>query len=289
MLAHTPGLALDFDQLIFDEKVVTRKFINISAFIQGDFVWLFGSGPYRKSDVFLARVSPNQIANRSAWQYYRGPDSATPWGPGEETAQPVVISGCVGELSVRPHPELGYLMLYNCGNEGAAARGIHLRRADNPWGPWDPPINIFDPGADRGYGYFMHQKTSEAGYDDGLAEPGLHTNPGDWSNQCPGHGWREECWGGEYGPYLVPQWFTRTEDGGYSIVYTMSSWVPYQVHLMRTVLAGHDDFRPQPPPQRGVGLPPARLVNPNFTRGFEGWHSLGDPFGLDPSRTVSGM
>lgn len=280
-LAHTEGLSPDFDDLILDHKVQTDKFINISAFIEGNTVWIFGSGLYRQSDVYLARVGASELANRDRWQYYRGLQGGNPdFGPNEESAQPVAASGCVGELSVRKHPQLGYLMLYNCGPEGIAPRGIHLRRSDNSWGPWDPPITIFDPdpGSDRGYGYFIHQKTSEVGYDDGLAEPGLHTNIDD--PKCRGVGWREECWGGEYGPYLVPQWFTTTPDGGYSIIYTLSSWVPYQVHLMQTVLAERDDPKPQPPPLRGQSLPSARLQNPNFDEGLGGWQSLGDPFAV---------
>jgi hypothetical protein len=283
-LAHTEGLAPDFDELILDHEVQTDKFVNISAFVEGDTIWLFASGPYRQSDVYLARVHQSQIADRNSWQYYRGTSNGNAmFGPNETSAQPVVASRCVGELSVRKHPQLGYLMLYNCGGpEGAAPRGIHLRRADNPWGPWAPAINIFDPSADRGYGYFMHQKASVVGYDDGLAEPGLHTNIN--GHNCPGDGWREECWGGEYGPYLVPQWFTTTPDGGFSIMYTLSSWVPYQVHLMRTVLAKRKDPRPQPPRPRGQDLPPAKLTNGDFggsgTCSLGGWQSLGDTFGV---------
>ncbi|MFO7663453.1 MAG: DUF4185 domain-containing protein, partial [Chloroflexota bacterium] len=106
-LAHTEGLAPEFDHLTSDHVVESKKFINISAFVEGETVWLFGSGPYRTSDVFLAKVSPPALlADRGAWQYYRAPDD---FGPGEDTAQPVVVAGCVGELSVRPHPQLGYL------------------------------------------------------------------------------------------------------------------------------------------------------------------------------------
>ena len=277
-LSHTPGLAPEFDSLVFDSVVPTQKFVNISAFVENDTVWIFGSGRYRASSVYLAHVPAAAIADRSAWQYFvhLQPNGAPLFMAGEDNAQPVVVSLCVGELSVRKHPHLGYLMLYNCGPEGTAPRGIHLRTADNPWGPWDPPITIFNPDTDHGYGYFMHRSTHDVGYDDGLAEPGIQRNL--QMKECPGDTWREGCGGGEYGPYLVPQWFTTTHDGGYSIIYTMSSWVPYQAHLMRTVLAKRGDLRPQPPPPAGVGLPPAHLVNPNFEQGLQGWQGLGDPF-----------
>jgi hypothetical protein len=220
------------------------------------------------------------------------------FGRGEESAGAIVISFCVGELSVRKHPELGYLMLYNCEADGQVPRGIHLRRADQPWGPWDAPISIFDPHRDEGYGHFIHQKITPftiepgppgvvvpgVGYDDGLAEPGRHNNGNDKCKMkdalCCGFGLRDECWGGEYGPYLVPQWFTKTPDGGYSIVYTLSSWNPYQVHLMRTVLAKRDDSKPQPPAPRGQNLQPTKLTNGDFGGtgqcSMAGWRSLGD-------------
>jgi hypothetical protein len=200
----------------------------------------------------------------------------------------------VGEFSVRKHPQLGYLMLYNCGAESGVPRGIHLRRADQPWGPWEPAINIFDPGPDHGYGYFIHRKFGDfidpngtlvpgPHFDDGLAEPGKHHNqnpkctPGNPSC-CNGYGWREECMGGEYGAYLVPEWFSTTPDGGFSIVYTLSTWAPYQTHLMRTILAWRNDPRPVAPQRQIPNLPPAHLVNPDFADGLTGWQGLGDPF-----------
>jgi Domain of unknown function (DUF4185) len=282
-LAHTSGTAYEPDKLTFDHAVDSDKFLSISAFNEAGTVWIFGSGPYRQSSVYLAQVHESQIGDRNSWVYFqRMSDGIAQFGPGEESAAPIVISNCVGELSVRKHPELGYLMLYNCGPDGLVPRGIHLRRADHPWGPWDAPISIFDPGLDQdqGYGHSIHRKTSEVGYDDGLAEPGLHNNIKD--PHCPDQGWREECGGGEYGPYLVPQWFTRTPDGAYSIVYALSSWVPYQVHLMRTILAKRDDPKPSPPPARGQNFQPTKLTNADFGGTGEcsmaGWRGLGDAF-----------
>jgi hypothetical protein len=301
VLAHTSGAVYEPDKLIRDDIRDSDKFINISAFNEGGTVWIFGSGPYRKSSVYLARVPEEELGKRDNWLYFQRTVNGVPqFGPGEESAVPIVNSGCVGELSVRKHPQLGYLMLYNCGCEGLVRRGIHLRRADQPWGLWDPAILIFDPEQDEGYGHFIHQKITTSatdagplsnfvrgvGYDDGLAEPAKHNNVKDKCKlknaKCCESGLNEECWGGEYGPYLVPQWFTRTPDGGYSIVYTLSTWTPYQVHLMRTVLARHDNPNPQPPEQRGGNLPPARLTNGDFGGAGEcsvaGWRSLGDAF-----------
>lgn len=291
LLAHTPGPGLDIDRLTIDHHVPSEKFINISAVRWQDRIYLFGSGAYRKSAVFLARTREEEIGDRNAWEYFAGMNSANlpVFLAGEQNAVELFPSSCVGELSVRWHAELGFLMLYNCHDvvtsPGTVPRGIHMRRADLPWGPWEAAINIFDPWADRGYGHFMHIRMGadfergERPYDDGLAEPGVHGNLN--SRQCPGPAWRERCWGGEYGPYFVPvpHWDTRTADGGFEIYYLLSSWVPYQVHLMRTVLARADDPRPQPSPPRGLGLPRATLVNGNFDTGdLTGWTSEGDPF-----------
>jgi hypothetical protein len=294
VLAHTDATRPKFDELKFEHRQASEKFINISAFVESDTVWIFGSGLYRRSDVYLAKAGTEEFQSRGSWRYYNA--AADAFVPGEANATPLTNEGCVGELSVRKHPQLGYLMLYNCGAKKPVAcpgravpgtagpRGVWLRRASNPWGPWDDPILIFDPeaGADRGYGYFLHRKFSHGNrpYDDGLAEPATHHGrcaPA-LPDSCCGYGWREECWGGEYGPYLVPSWFTKTHDGGYSIVYTLSSWNPYQVQLMRTVLARPGDRRPQPPPARGRNIPRATIENPDFERGFHGWQTAGDSF-----------
>lgn len=255
VLAHMTGL--DPRTLALDHAVPSDKFLNIAAVLEGSTVYLFGSGPYRTSAVYLARVSLAQLSDRAQWQYYRGADALGPvFGPQESSAVPLVSAACVGELSVRKHPGLGlWMMAYNCDTP----RGITLRTAVAPWGPFSSGLNIFDPGPDRGYQHFMHAKPSVVGHDDGLGEPG-----------------REEEWGGEYGPYLVPAWFSQGPQGIHFITWVLSSWNPYQAHLMRTALAEDGATHSRPP--RGVGLPKAALVNGDFAAGLTGWQSAGDPF-----------
>ncbi len=282
VLAHTPSGVFDWSRLTVDWSAATSKFINVSAFVEGDTVWIYGTGFYRRSDIYLAKASTAEFADRSRWQFYQGMTNDQPrWGP-EQTAAAVVASCFGGELSVRPHPELGYLMLYQvgAGDLSRVPRGIHLRRATKPWGPWELPINLLDLESDPAYGHFMHrQMPDHADYDDGLAEPGRHKRhelPDE--KRCPGDSWRENCSGGEYGPYQISQWARRRADGAFEIYYTLSSWNPYQTHLMRSALAFVDDSGPQPSPQRGVGLLLAQLINPDFANDLTGWHSLGDPF-----------
>jgi len=260
VLAHTEGLALE--SLVLDHSVASDKFLNVSVIADPDWLWIFGSGRYRQSPVYLARVDPSRLTDRAAWQYFRGYQGDTAqFGESESTARPVVAASCVGELSVRLHPGLGYLMAYNCDQP----RGINLRFAHDPWGPWSSAKVIFDPDVDRGYGYFMHKKESAAGYDDGLAEPG-----------------REDEWGGEYGPYLIPQWMRSEAAGVFSIVYALSSWNPYQVHLVRSIVA-EPGVSASPPPPKGAGLPPATLINGDFAAGdLRGWLTSGDSFAVIP-------
>jgi hypothetical protein len=250
VLAHADGD--DFSTLQQDHAAASDKFLNISAVRDGDTLWIFGSGHYRHSPVYLARANVDSLTDRASWTYFRGGDAL---GPDESSAQPLVDDDCVGELSVRKHAALGYLMAYNCGSE---PRGIWLRVAQQPLGPWSEPVLIYEPSL--GYEHFIHAQQSTVGYDDGLSERG-----------------REQEWGGEYGPYLIPSWSAEPAPGVHAIVFTLSSWNPYQVHLLRAVLTqpGATTERPAP----GVGLPRAALQNPGFADGsLAGWQADGDAF-----------
>lgn len=240
----------DLTDLHLQHRVATDKFVNVSCVRDGDDVWIFASGSYRKSSVFLARAPGRQLDDRSAWRYW--PE----FGAVEATAQPLVTSDCVGELSVRrlPGSELWW-MTYNA----ALPRGIHLRWAAAPTGPWSDPIVLFDPSRDRGYGHTMHQRNAAVGHDDGLSEPG-----------------REEEWGGEYGPYLVPEWSDASAHDVVHLVYVLSTWNPYTVRLLRSTVVQHGkDWKVATPlPKAGKG--PRNLA---FAGGkLDGWQQQGDAF-----------
>src|SRR5262252_9433721 len=68
-LAHTPGLAPEFDSLVFDKYVETSKFVNICAFVENDTVWIFGSDVYRPSSVSRENTG-GRVADRDAWEYF---------------------------------------------------------------------------------------------------------------------------------------------------------------------------------------------------------------------------
>src|SRR5690606_9165203 len=107
-----------------------------------------------------------------------------------------------------------WIMLCN----SASPRGIVMRTAAQPWGPWSSGQVIMDPFEDQAYGNFMHINW-EFSRMDTFSDPG-----------------RENQWGGEYGPYLIPR-FTTGDSFRCELYYTMSTWNPYQVVIMRSIVS----------------------------------------------------
>ncbi|HLK37941.1 MAG TPA: DUF4185 domain-containing protein, partial [Polyangiaceae bacterium] len=245
-LAHTQNGAFTSMQLDYD--VPSTHFIGVQALEAGDDVLLFGEGPYRQSALYLATVPKKQIANHSAWRYFAGQgDAGCPtFSSSEADAVPIIPSDCIGEFSVMRSFELGgYVVTYNCFDTNE--RGIFMQMAPTPLGPWSAPVKILDPEFDS-YTKFIHANPQVIGFDDGLS---------DWG--------RETTFGFEYAPNLVPEWTRALSPGVFSIVYTLSSWNPYTLHLVHTVV-GVDGTSASPTP-RGVGLPKATLVNGDFGTG----------------------
>ena len=183
----------------------------------GGWLYVYGSGEYRKSNVCLARVKPADFGDRSKLHFFDGmdKDQQPRWSAREADAVPLFEHPVVGEFSVTYlEPVKRFVMLYNSDKP----RGITLRWAKTPWGPWSPGTVVFDPGRDNGYGHFMHISTKVKGKHDGLSDPK-----------------REDEWGGEYGPYVMARYTTGSERRC-RIYYTMSTWNPYQVMVMRSDL-----------------------------------------------------
>lgn len=187
-------------------------------------LYLFGSGKYRASDVRLAVQPASRITDPAALRYLTGLDGSgrAVWSEDENGAVALFNQPCVGELSVSYNRFLRkWLMLYNCSGAKAQAseglRGINLRTADQPWGPWSPPQVIFDPWADNGYGHFIHVSW-KINRRDNVFDPK-----------------RENESGGEYGPYQFAELATGVA-GTTTIYFTMSTWNPYTVVLMKATL-----------------------------------------------------
>jgi hypothetical protein len=140
----------------------------------------------------------------------------------------------MAELSVEYNPYFHeWLMIYSC-----AAKGVELRTAPQPWGPWSAPQLIFNPApnavAHTGYCYFIH-----------WAGPGkcrAGANP-------PGNGRQ----GAHYAAYFVAGWttglyaspFQRAESTFY---YTLSTLNPYGEVILKSTIEGPVATRTPPTP-----------------------------------------
>ena len=213
VLARSDDNATTFTRV---HDLSTDKLVNVSAVLRDGEVYLFGSGRFRESDVFLARVPLTDIEDRSAYRFYAGSDGcAAQWTPDEALAAPLFGPACVGELSAHHVPALdAWLVLYTCDEP----RGVQARIARSPTGPWSEPVTIFEPWQDGGYCHFMHTS-----YDfmmcDAVHDPG-----------------RETQWGGEYAPYLVESLTESRGARGAALYFVLSTWNPYNTMLLRSEL-----------------------------------------------------
>jgi hypothetical protein len=205
-------------------------------------LWIWGTGRYRASDIYLS-VMP--LANMETLQqilYFAG-DSK--WSSDESDAAPLFCAGDLGEISVRWNPFLSrWLALFNSSNP----RGILMHTAPQPWGPWSQsPVMIFDsstradpndPCSGAGYGRFMHipwnlkwnVRPCDHVQDDVLPPPSSNPLP------PPPYPFRDNDWGGEYGPYQIARFATGEKGRSSRIWFTMSTWNPYQVMLMTALI-----------------------------------------------------
>ena len=148
----------------------------------GKVVLIWGSGAYRKSSPALACIPSDQIEVRSALRYFSGfgEDGTPSWSAHESDAADLFDHPQVGEFSTAWLPQIQrWVMLYNADSP----RGITMRTALVPWGPYSPGRLILEPWEDGGYGRFLHVSWVEEGHLDAFHDPG-----------------HEDDWGGEYGP-----------------------------------------------------------------------------------------
>jgi hypothetical protein len=182
---------------------------------QGLLIW--GSGLYRRSNAYLAYVSLVGLENKTNLHYFVGTrtDSDQPvWSTQESEAMDLFNQPQIGEICVSWNRFLGvWLMLYNADGP----RGINFRVAEKPWGPWSSTAVLFDPWTDQRYCHFMHASWDNRNCDS-VHDPG-----------------REREWGGEYGPYVISS-YTKGDNSQSTIYFTMSTWNPYNVVLMKSTL-----------------------------------------------------
>jgi hypothetical protein len=169
------------------------------------------------------------------------PRSTTPIANAKQLFTTGDDTGCMGEMSVSWVGAIGrWVMLYNCQRDSHDPQHpdpgrIQARMAEKPWGPWSDPVDILDPRADP------------------LASNPAYTGPrgdGAWCRfiYAPGAGvehppcadsLNDNLWqqGGPYGPYIIDRYTTPTTTANEAeIVFTLSTWNPYNVVLMKARL-----------------------------------------------------
>ena len=189
----------------------------------GPFVLMWGAGHYRKSDAYLAIVPAAEFETGKGTRYFTGFDAGSPqWSDRETDATPIVRNGTMGDLSVTWCDDPGlWLMTYD--SRPPATQGILFSYSKTPWGPWSEPQVIFSPNRDGAFGRFIHDPRATP--PDGLSGPVIgqgKANP-------------DAVRGGSYAPYVVERW-TRRRGDELSLYYVLSTWNPYVVVLMKSVL-----------------------------------------------------
>lgn len=114
----------------FDDK------FQMIAFARRDgFIYAFGTPNGRSGAAYAARVTEQQLLDLSAYEYWTG----TAWQRGASTIAAPIITGPVGELSVRYDQTLhSWEMMYFDQPRGA----IVVRLAQQPTGPWGNPVPL---------------------------------------------------------------------------------------------------------------------------------------------------
>jgi hypothetical protein len=187
----------------------------------GEVLLVWGSGPYRASDPRLAVLDADALAALAAGagtrdvtvRYWAG----SGWSDAEGDARPLFGPAALGELSVRWVPDAGrYVMLAGSAPEDPIGHSVTLRTATAPQGPWSPRLRLLDWIA-TGMSPDPHTRFIKA------AHPGDPVGDRIFRAQARGTG-------AAYAPYLFD---AAVEDGGLVLRYTLSTWNPYQVVLMR--------------------------------------------------------
>jgi hypothetical protein len=190
----------------------------------GPFVIIWGTGDYRKSDVYLAIVPAANFETGQGTRYFAGLDvaGAPIWSDKESDATPIVKNGTLGDLSVTWNKDLGlWLMTYD--SRAPAPAGIEFSYSPTPWGPWSEPQIVFNDVRDGALGKFVHDPRIKP--DDGLEGPVIGINDADAASRQ----------GGTYAPYVVERW-TKVQGPELDLYYTLSTWNPYVVVLMKSRL-----------------------------------------------------
>ena len=246
-------------------------------------------GPRPPIDAFaqdLAALPSGKKLQYLQWvDYTKTPDGEPFWSEDPTRAMPLFTSTgpTVGQPHVVQEPKTGLWLMTHEGPEvGAEAeKGLRLRWAKNPWGPWgattmvnpytervdafepvggEPALILFSGVRDQAYGNYMHAVQPPVTVGSRIPVPttlsirvpapingAFFGDDGDdgLSDSLLKRGVDAKPQGA-YGAYLVVPWFRyrRSPRGSLLIdlVYTLATGDPFQVQLMSTSLEVHEDM-----------------------------------------------
>jgi hypothetical protein len=223
-------------------------------------VFLFGRPSFAGTDakpanVFLAVASVPSFSSTGsfAWdpRFFAGfdiptgqprfsPDESDAVPLGDQFGNPMEPLNIVNQMSVRFLPQIQkWAMLYGGDVVGTGLRdlfsvgqaaemhsnpelAVHIRFADDPWGPWSAPVPLLSGAAQYAPGGVLHTAScapplacvqGEIFWD-------LFVNP----PSQPGF---------LYGANLIPEWSVVVDANTLDIYYNVSTFAPYQVVLMK--------------------------------------------------------
>lgn len=181
-----------------------------------DVVFVWGTswmGP--RSNLYVAAVAANQLDSGTAkWFYYAGNGR---WSASEGDAAEVMTTGDVSHPSVAWNAALGRFVLTRGTNGQMVAQF-----AVAPWGPWSDPVTVFSP-ADSWYAKLLHRPGQ-----DQIVQSLVPIYARDGSTVAM----PDSETGVPYGPHVIGS--TTNADDTVTLYYTLSTWNPYQVFLMRS-------------------------------------------------------
>ena len=180
-------------------------FINVAPVVDDEegYLYLFGSGLYRQSAVYLARKPLKSLTEPGVFEYCSGLAS---WSPQSNMAVPIAEENSVGELSARHYKRIGiWLLMY-------ARKGqVVLRAARQPDGPWSQVTKVHSMQDEM----FREHYCCGESFCEG--ERMIHCNKA-----------------GVYAPYMLPIIAPPAKNGAITVNYLLSTWDPYGTVLMST-------------------------------------------------------
>lgn len=181
------------------------NFINVAATTDETYVYLYGTGVYRQSAVYLARKALAQIDSAGGFEVYDAGTST--WFAAPHAAAPIIDVPGFGETSVQCNATMQRCMFL--AEDSFAGNRIVARFAAQPEGPWSSAVVLHD-----------------------MADPAFlaaHCCQSD--TQCLGANQLFHCGkAGFYGTYLFPLMTGTPTD--FTVRYTMSTWDPYNVAML---------------------------------------------------------